>query len=99
MFREVVLGTILALTLAGCTAMTAIKTPLDISDYEITILVKGRLSEYPALQSLQVYTVDGRVILAGQVSTPEERKQAEDVAKNTRSVRQVRNQISVKSPK
>src|SRR3989338_2629423 len=95
MFRNALAAAMIVLALAACsTPLSAMKAPfIDISDEEITLLVKGKLAQTQALQSLQVYTVDGRVILVGQVSTSEERKLAEDIALKTKSVRQVRNQI------
>jgi len=68
------------------------------ADRRITAEIESLLSEHRALMPpnmVYVRTLDGVVYLSGQVITPLQRTEAEDVARQAGGVRQVVNNISV----
>ena len=68
-----------------------------LNDAGITARVKGRLAEDPAINALyvDVDTSGGRVTLSGKVALPEQKTEAEKVARETEGVREVVNQLQV----
>jgi len=68
-----------------------------LNDAGITAKVKGRLAQDPAINALfvDVDTNGGRVTLSGKVALPEQKVQAEKVARGTEGVRDVVNQLQV----
>ena len=83
--------------------MTAAGTsmqPVTMPDAWITTKVQSKYFIDPAVKSLAVNvdTNDGVVTLTGEVATPNDRKAAEDVARQTRGVKRVLNNIKVAAP-
>ena len=68
-----------------------------LSNASITAKVKSRLAQDPAINALYVNvdTNDGRVTLSGKVALPEQKAQAEKVARETDGVKNVVNQLQV----
>jgi hyperosmotically inducible periplasmic protein len=68
-----------------------------LSNASITAKVKSRLAQDPAINALYVNvdTTDGHVTLSGKVALPEQKAQAEKVARETDGVKDVVNQIQV----
>jgi len=71
-----------------------------LSDTNITAKVKSQLAGDPAINALtvKVDTSDGRVILSGKVALPEQKAEAEKVARQVDGVKDVVNQIDVVAP-
>ncbi len=68
-----------------------------LSNASITARVKSRLAQDPAINALYVNvdTSDGHVTLSGKVALPEQKAEAEKVARQTDGVKDVVNQIQV----
>ena len=68
-----------------------------IDDSVITTKVKTALIADTRVRGrdVSVETFKGRVLLSGYVSTPEERKAAQDIARSVAGVKEVNNRISV----
>ena len=68
-----------------------------LSNASITAKVKSRLAQDPAINALYVNvdTNDGHVTLSGKVALPEQKAQAEKVARETDGVKDVVNQLQV----
>jgi hyperosmotically inducible periplasmic protein len=68
-----------------------------LSNASITARVKSRLAQDPAINALYVSvdTSDGHVTLSGKVALPEQKAEAEKVARQTDGVKDVVNQIQV----
>jgi hyperosmotically inducible periplasmic protein len=68
-----------------------------LSNANITAKVKSRLAQDPAINALYVNvdTDQGRVTLSGKVALPEQKAEAEKVARETDGVKDVVNQIQV----
>jgi len=68
-----------------------------ISDTNITAKVKSQLAGDPAINALtvKVDTSDGQVILSGKVALPEQKAEAEKVARQVDGVKDVLNRIDV----
>lgn len=68
-----------------------------LSNASITAKVKSRLAQDPAINALYVNvdTNDGQVTLSGKVALPEQKAQAEKVARETDGVKDVVNQLQV----
>lgn len=68
-----------------------------LSNADVTTRVKGRLARDPAINALfvDVDTNDGQVTLSGKVALPEQKIEAEKVARETDGVRQVVNKLQV----
>ncbi len=68
-----------------------------LSNASITAQVKGRLAQDPAINALfvNVDTSDGHVTLSGKVALPEQKAEAEKVARGTDGVKDVVNQLQV----
>ncbi len=83
------------MTVTG-TSMPAVTMP----DAWITTKIQSKYFIDPAVKSLAVNvdTNDGVVTLTGEVATPNDRKAAEDVARQTRGVKRVLNNIKVAMP-
>ncbi len=71
-----------------------------ISDTNITAKVKSQLAGDPAINALtvKVDTSNGQVILSGKVALPEQKAEAEKVARQVEGVKDVVNQIDVVAP-
>ncbi|MGD9942049.1 MAG: BON domain-containing protein [Burkholderiaceae bacterium] len=71
-----------------------------LSDAAITAAVKAELMKEPTLSALAINvdtTDNGAVTLKGEVETPAAKERAEQLARNTRGVREVTNLLVVKS--
>ena len=68
-----------------------------LSNANITAKVKARLAQDPAINALYVNvdTDEGRVTLSGKVALPEQKTEAEKVARQTDGVKDVVNQLQV----
>ena len=68
-----------------------------LSNANITAKVKTRLAQDPAINALYVNvdTDEGRVTLSGKVALPEQKAEAEKVARETDGVKDVVNQLQV----
>jgi osmotically-inducible protein OsmY len=96
---------ILALTLTGavtgCDAYTTLRrcgAEGCPADQRITTDIKALLAQHPALlppNLVYVRTLDGVVYLSGQVATPLQRTEAEDLARQPAGVRRVVNNIAL----
>lgn len=82
---------------AGCSTTQPVSSSTD--DAGTTARVKSRLAASPQVSSLRldVDTETGVVFLHGRVETEEQRQAAEMIASQTKGVRQVINQITLKS--
>jgi len=71
-----------------------------ISDTNITAKVKSQLAGDPAINALtvKVDTSNGQVTLSGKVALPEQKAEAEKVARQVEGVKDVVNQIDVVAP-
>lgn len=70
-------------------------------DAAITTAVKARLAadvSLDAFRNIEVDTTDGVVTLSGQVTNEEERKAAEELARDIQGVTKVNNQLQVANP-
>jgi osmotically-inducible protein OsmY len=71
-----------------------------LSDTNITAKVKSQLAGDPAINALtvKVDTSNGQVTLSGKVALPEQKAEAEKVARQVDGVKDVVNQIDVVAP-
>jgi len=87
---------------AGCAATDKrASTGQQIDDAAITAKVKSQLLADPQVSGLQVNvdTFKGQVQLSGYVNSPEERAKAEEIARQVAGVKNVNNDLIVKSSK
>ena len=94
-----ILGTVLALG-AGCASTGSQETTGQyFNDSAITSRIKAKLLEDQALQGFQIKvdTYRGHVILSGFVDRASQVRQATRIARRTRGVVSVRNDLVVKS--
>lgn len=89
---------LLAVAVAGCQSMTGRTAGTVVDDGTTTASVKAKLTaDRPAnLTAVGVDTINGVVYLTGVVDTPEQRRRAEQLAREVREVRQVVNNIQVR---
>jgi len=97
----------LSLAVAGCATGTAgdARTPdgagsgFSVQDARIALSVKAKLTAERAanLVSVSVRSRDGVVYLDGEVPTPEDRNAAERIARSVEGVRQVVNDLQVRT--
>src|SRR5687767_1370015 len=92
--------TLSALVATGCTTMNGRTAGATADDAATTSAVKSKLvADRPAnLTSVNVDTVNGTVYLTGAVDRPEQRIRAEQLAWDSRGVRQVVNNLQVRQP-
>ncbi|HXH82516.1 MAG TPA: BON domain-containing protein, partial [Candidatus Tectomicrobia bacterium] len=98
--RTILAVLVTAAVLAGCQTTMGRSAGDVIDDSATTATVKSKLvAERPAnLTSVGVDTVNGVVYLTGVVDTPQQRIRAEQLAWETKGVRQVVNNIQVTRP-
>lgn len=98
-FFNTVLSSLCLLTLFAC-APTAQRegTGEYVDDTVITTKVKAALAADPGVKATEVNveTFRGTVQLSGFVSSPEARQRAIEVARSTKGVRDVRNDMAIK---
>ena len=94
-------GAVRALMLLGVVALAGCATFDPLEDTRIEAEVKARLvAEKDAnLTRLGVVSTEGKVYLTGAVESPDQRTQAESVAKGVRGVRRVVNMLEVRAGK
>jgi osmotically-inducible protein OsmY len=82
---------------AGCQSVTGKTAGTVVDDSSITASVKAKLvADKPAnLTRVDVDTNNGTVYLNGVVDTPEQRARAEDLARHTKGVAMVVNNLQV----
>lgn len=93
--------TSLVLLASGCTVMRGQSTVgTYVDDTAITASVKAKLLEDKTTggMALNVDTLNGMVVLSGFARSQAERTQAEALARNTKGVKEVRNNIIVRPP-
>ncbi|MFD0667801.1 BON domain-containing protein [Ramlibacter sp. MAHUQ-53] len=91
----------LALGTTGCTVMRGQSTVgTYVDDAAITASVKAKLLEDKTTggMSINVDTLNGTVALSGFAKSQAERTQAEALARSTKGVRDVRNNLIVRPP-
>lgn len=87
------------LTTAGCAVTRGQETVgAYVDDAGITTLVKARMAESPAVSAaaISVETLNGTVQLSGFAKSAAEKSAAENIARNVKNVRSVRNDIVVR---
>jgi osmotically-inducible protein OsmY len=90
---------LLPIALTGCASTpTQESTGEYVDDTTITTKVKAKLARNPSVKATEVNveTFKGVVQLSGFVDTKEEAKRAEELAKEVRGVKSVKNNIVVK---
>ncbi len=99
MMRTVLITAALALTLSACSVMRGQESAGDYtSDTAITSQVKGKYATDSgvAATSISVETMKGVVQLSGFAKSAEEKRRAEEIAKDVKGVKSVRNNIIVR---
>jgi hypothetical protein len=107
MKRKFILFTLAAVTAVGFVGCASDNADRDshkrttgryIDDKMLGMRVKGALddSDVYKFPDVKVNTYQGTVQLTGFVDTPEQKRKAEDIARNVREVVSVQNQISLK---
>ena len=92
----------LSLGLYACTALGGRETFNEyMDDTAITASVKSAILEEPSLHTFQIHveTFQGTVQLSGFVDSEHEARKAEQLAKNTKGVKNVKNNIVVRKRK
>ena len=87
------------LTTAGCAVTRGQETVgAYVDDAGITTLVKARMAESPAVSAaaISVETLNGTVQLSGFAKSASEKSAAENIARNVKNVKSVRNNIVVR---
>ena len=87
------------LTTAGCAVTRGQETVgAYVDDAGITTLVKARMAESPVVSaaSISVETLNGTVQLSGFAKSGSEKSAAENIARNVRNVKSVRNDIVIR---
>ncbi len=85
------------LSLGGCTAMTGETAGQYVDDSTITARVKTALSADKAanLTRIDVDTTNRVVSLNGIVSSPDQKRRAEEIVKEVSGVRRVQNNLQI----
>lgn len=98
-WTQLILGVVLAGSLAACTAMTGESAGRNIDDASITAAVKAKLAkEHPTtLTSIDVDTVKGTVYLTGTVPDMAAKQKAEEIAFDVSGVNRVVNNLQTRS--
>lgn len=87
------------LTTAGCAVTRGQETVgAYVDDAGITTLVKSRMAESPAVSAaaISVETLNGTVQLSGFAKSAAEKSAAENIARNVKNVKSVRNDIVIR---
>lgn len=99
--RALTLAVLAGLTIAttGCSVMRG-QTDVAhyIDDKTITAAIKAKMIEDRAVDAavINVDTLNGAVALSGFAKSPTEKQQAENIARTTKGVREVRNNLIVR---
>ena len=86
------------LTATGCSVAREQQTVGAYIDAGITTAVKAKMAEDKTVSAtaISVETLNGTVQLSGFAKSQAEKNQAENIARNTKHVREVRNSIVVR---
>jgi hyperosmotically inducible protein len=95
-----VLLLVLLVLVAGCRSMTGESASQNIDDTTITTEVKAKLAAEKAanLTRISVATANGTVSLTGIVPTPADRARAEEITRQVKGVRAVKNVLQIEKP-
>lgn len=88
-----------AVAIAGCSVMNGEETvSAYVDDASITTAVKAKFVEDKTVDAaaIRVETLNGTVALSGIAKSRAEKTQAEALARNTKGVRDVRNNVTVR---
>lgn len=100
LLRILALATLTGATLlSGCSVMRGQETAgAYVDDAAITTAIKAKFVEDKIVSagSISVETLNGTVQLSGFANSAEEKSKAEQIARNSRNVRAVRNDIIVR---
>ncbi len=100
LLRILALATLTGATLlSGCAVMRGQETAgAYVDDAAITTAIKAKFVEDKIVSagSISVETLNGTVQLSGFANSAEEKSKAEQIARNSRNVRAVRNDIIVR---
>ncbi len=100
LLRILALATLTGATLlSGCAVMRGQETAgAYVDDAAITTAIKAKFVEDKIVSagSISVETLNGTVQLSGFATSAEEKSKAEQIARNSRNVRAVRNDIIVR---
>lgn len=93
----VVAAVMMLTTFAGCASTRTVGEQID--DSGITTKINTKLAADPEVNpfNVDVDTLDGVVTLRGEVEKDSAKEEAEEIARNTEGVREVRNEIRVVS--
>lgn len=99
--RAIALAILTGVTLvgSGCTVMRGQSTVgAYVDDKTITAAVKAKMIEDKTVDAavINVDTLNGTVALSGFAKSNAEKQQAENIARNTKGVREVRNNLIVR---
>lgn len=99
--RAIALAILTGITLvgSGCTVMRGQSTVgAYVDDKTITAAVKAKMIEDKTVDAavIDVDTLNGTVALSGFAKSQAEKAQAEKIARNTKGVREVRNNLIVR---
>lgn len=92
-------ATALCFALAGCSVFRGEETvSAYVDDASITTAVKAKFVEDKTVDAaaIRVETLNGTVALSGFAKSSAEKAQAEAIARNTKGVREVRNNVAVR---
>jgi osmotically-inducible protein OsmY len=99
--RAIALAVLTGLTIAG-TGCTVLRGQSDVATYiddkTITAAVKAKMIEDKTVDAavINVDTLNGTVALSGFAKSSAEKAQAENLARSTKGVREVRNNLIVR---
>jgi hyperosmotically inducible protein len=99
LFTAIVLSSALA-SITGCsTSSTSQTVGAYVDDTVITTKVKAKFAEAKEVDatSIGVETINGTVLLRGMAKSPQEKRQAEIIARSIDGVKAVNNRIDVTS--
>lgn len=101
LLRAIAIAALAGATLlgAGCSVMRGQQTAGSyVDDAAITTAIKAKFVEDKIVSagSINVETLNGTVQLSGFANSAEEKSKAEQIARNSRNVRAVRNDIVVR---
>jgi hyperosmotically inducible protein len=85
--------------LVACQATTGKSASQNLSDATITATVQGKLTadKVSNFTRVDVDTERGTVLLSGVVQTPEQKRRAEELAKQVDGVRRVQNNLQTQT--
>ena len=98
MLKTLVITLVMVLAAAGCQKMTGQTAGQNVSDSSITAKVKGKMAadDMLSLTRMDVETENSVVYLTGVVESTDQKKRAEQVAKEVSGVKRVVNHLRIK---